>query len=271
MKDIMQRYNRKAGVFLISLGVIVLLVKTCVQSTPGGGKVIQSEQNVEESAEESYTPQATILFDESEGVASTASNFYFLFDMSGSMDDKCSGKRKIDGAKEAVTMFMKNIPDDINIGLMLFGTRSGHGYEEALPVGPGNKDEFLRVINSLQPTGDTPLGEALLASVDKIIEQYKKQLGYGTYRIIIVTDGEQTGIDLKQPCNYLGQHGFIGLYSIGLCMKSSHTLKKYSLSYRDANNYEELEQALVEATAESDVFDASLFDENLYKADSTYH
>jgi len=121
----------------------------------------------------------------------------------------------------------------------------------------------------LQPSGGTPLGEALLASVDKIVEQYKKQLGYGTYRIIIITDGEQTGINLRQPCNYLARHGFIGLYSIGLCMKSSHTLKKYSLSYRDANNYEELEQALVEATAESDVFDANLFDENLYKADST--
>lgn len=189
--------------------------------------------------------------------------------MSGSMDEDCSGKKKIDGAKDAVTRFMKNIPDDVNIGLMLFGTRSAHGYDEVLPIGSGNKGEFMKIINSLEPTGKTPLGEALLASVDKIVEQYKKQLGYGIYRIIIITDGEQTGIDLKQPCSYLAQHGFIGLYSIGLCMKSSHTLKKYSLSYRDANNYEELEQALVEATAESDVFDANLFDENLYKADST--
>jgi len=157
----------------------------------------------------------------------------------------------------------------VNIGLMLFGTRSADGFAETLPIGSGNKDKFLRIIESLQPVGKTPLGEALLASVDVITEQYKKQLGYGTYRIIIITDGEQTGIDLKQPCNYLARHGFIGLYSIGLCMKSSHTLKKYSLSYRDANNYEELEQALVEATAESEIFDANLFDENLYKADST--
>jgi len=149
------------------------------------------------------------------------------------------------------------------------GTRSVDEYAEALTIGSGNKEEFLNIINSLQPGGKTPLGEALLASVDKIIEQYKKQLGYGTYRIIIITDGEQTGIDLNQPCFYLAQHGFIGLYSIGLCMKSSHTLKNFSLSYRDANNYEELEQALVEATAESDVFDANLFDETLYKADST--
>ena len=161
---------------------------------------IQSEQEDQESE----TPQITILFDESAGVASTASNFYFVFDMSGSMDEKCSGKRKIDGAKEAVARFMKNIPDDVNIGLMLFGTRSGDDYAEALPIGSGNKDEFLKIINSLQPEGQTPLGEALLASVDKIVEQYKKQLGYGTYRIIIITDGEQTGIDLKQtlqlPC-----------------------------------------------------------------------
>lgn len=267
MKDILKRNIYNAGTLIICLGVLVFLFYSCVQSTPGGGQEAQSEQK----AQESETPQTTILFDESAGVASTASNYYFLFDMSGSMDENCSGKRKIDGAKEAVTRFMKNIPDDVNIGLMLFGTRSGDDYAEALPIASGNKDKFLEIINGLQPNGKTPLGEALLASVDKIIEQYKKQLGYGTYRIIIITDGEQTGIDLKQPCNYLARHGFIGLYSIGLCMKSSHTLKRYSLSYRDANNYEELEQALVEATAESDVFDASLFDENLYKADSTNH
>jgi len=267
MKDIMKRYICKAGTLIIYLSVLALLVNSCVQSAPGGGQKAQSEQKVPESG----IPQTTILFDESAGVASTTSNFYFLFDMSGSMDENCSGKSKIDGAKEAITRFLKNIPDDVNIGLMLFGTRGGEGYGEVLPIGSGNKDEFLKIISSLQPDGRTPLGEALLASIDKIIEQYKKQLGYGTYRIIIITDGEQTGIDLKQPCKYLAQHGFIGLYSIGLCMKSSHTLKKYSLSYRDANNYEELEQALIEATAESDVFDARLFDENLYKADSTNH
>lgn len=265
MKDIMKQYICKAGTLIIYLSVLALLVNSCLQSTPGGGQAEQSEQE----ARESESPQMTILFDESDGVASTTSNFYFVFDMSGSMDEKCSGKRKIDGAKEAVTRFMKNIPDDVNIGLMLLGTRSGDDYAEALPIASGNKEEFLRIINTLHPSGGTPLGEALSASVDKIVEQYKKQLGYGTYRIIIITDGKQTGIDLKQPCNYLARHGFIGLYSIGLCMKSSHTLKKYSLSYRDANNYEELEQALVEATAESDVFDANLFDENLYKADST--
>ena len=265
MKDIMKQSICKGGALIIYFSVFLLLVNSCVQSTPGEKQESQSEQKIQEAE----TPQATILFDESAGVASTASNFYFLFDMSGSMDERCSGKRKIDGAKEAVTRFMKNIPDDVNIGLMLFGTRSGDDYGEALPIASGNKEEFLKIINSLEPGGKTPLGEALLASVDKIIEQYKKQLGYGTYRIIIITDGEQTGIDLKQPCDYLAQHGFIGLYSIGLCMKSSHTLKKYSLSYRDANNYEELEQALVEAAAESDEFDSSLFDENLYKTDST--
>jgi len=265
MKDILKRNNCKAGALIIYLSVLALHVNSCVQSTPGGGQAEQSEQEVQEPE----SPQITILFDESEGVASTTSNFYFAFDMSGSMNEKCSGKRKIDGAKEAVARFMKNIPDDVNIGLMIFGTRSGDGYAETLPIGSGNKDEFLKIIESLQPEGQTPLGEALLASVDMITEQYKKQLGYGTYRIIIITDGEQTGIDLKQPCNYLARHGFIGLYSIGLCMKSSHTLKKYSLSYRDANNYEELEQALVDATAESEVFDANLFDENLYKPDST--
>jgi hypothetical protein len=262
MKDIMNRSIADAQIFIIC--ALALIVSSCNQPSPGGEQGTQEQQNV---LEEEPT-QITILFDESAGVASTASNYYFVFDMSGSMGDDCSGKRKIDGAKEAVTRFMKNVPDDVNLGLMLFGTRSGDEYAEALPVGSGNKEEFLDIINGLEPEGKTPLGEALIASVDKIVEQYKKQLGYGTYRIIIITDGEETGIDLKQPCNYLASHGFIGLYSIGLCMKSSHTLKRYSLSYRDANNYEELEEALVEATAESEVFDANLFDENLYNTDS---
>ncbi len=261
----MKRHICKACVLVFSLSVFVLIVHSCNQSTPGGGWNDRSTRITREAE----TSQATIIFDESEGVASTKSNYYFVFDMSGSMDENCSGKRKIDGAKEAITRFMKNIPEDVNIGLMLFGTDIGEGYNETLQLGAANKDEFLKIINNLKPQGRTPLGEAILASVDKVIEQYKKQLGYGTYRIIIITDGEQTGIDLKQPCNYLARHGFIGLYSIGLCMKRSHTLKKYSLSYRDANNYEELEQALVEATAESEEFDAGLFDENLYKADST--
>jgi hypothetical protein len=267
MKEIMNRNICKAGTLIITYSVLALLFNSCDQSTPAVRRVVQSEQNEDESS----PSQATILFDETEGLASTTNNFYFVFDMSGSMNERCSGRRKIDGAKDAVTRFMKNIPDSVNIGLMLLGTRSRDGYEEALPLGSGNKGEFMDIINDLEPEGQTPLGETILASVDKIVGQYKKQLGYGIYRIIIITDGEQTGISLKQPCNYLAQHGFIGLYSIGLCMKSSHTLKKYSLSYRDAYNYEELEQALVEATAESDVFDATLFDENLYKADSTNH
>ena len=265
MKNIIKQYNRKTEALIITFCMLALLVNSCIQSTP---KVDHEDQS-DEQVQESEISQVSILFDESEGVASTASNFYFVFDMSGSMDETCSGKIKIDGAKEAVSRFMKNIPDDVNIGLMLLGTRTGDDYAEALPLGSGNKEEFLGIINSLNPSGGTPLGEALLASVDKIVGQYKRQLGYGTYRIIVITDGEQTGMKLREPCNYIAQHGFIGLYSIGLCMSSSHTLKRYSLSYRDANNYEELEQALIEATAESDVFDANLFDENLYKTDST--
>jgi uncharacterized protein YegL len=258
--------RRNRGIFiLISFTVLLVsIISNCIHTSPA-----KQEAEEEVYAPDQATPQKTILFDEAAGVASTASNYYFIFDMSGSMNEECSGEKKINGAKEAVTRFMKNVPDDVNIGLMLIGTRTGDDFAEALPIGSGNKDEFLRIINNLNPTGGTPLGEALVASVDKVVEQYKKQLGYGTYRIIVITDGEQTGVSLKEPCHYLAEHGFIGLYSIGLCMKKSHTLKKYSLSYRDANNYEELEQALVEATAESDVFDANLFDESLYRADST--
>ncbi len=208
--------------------------------------------------------QAIVPFD-IPGEVSLARNFYFLFDCSGSMGEKCSGKEKIVGAKEAMLRFLKNIPADANIGLIAFGVDSDLGCKEILILGKNDYATIEKAISTLEPTGRTPLAKAISLGTDRLVNQYKKQLGYGEYRLIIISDGNNTDGDMVKSCKNLSHYGFISLYSIGLCMDTDNALKSFALSSRDASNYEELEKALVETAAETDTFDSSVFDSTLFK------
>jgi uncharacterized protein with von Willebrand factor type A (vWA) domain len=208
--------------------------------------------------------QAIITFDV-HGEVSLAKNFYFLFDCSGSMSENCSGKEKIKGAKEAMLRFLKQIPTDANTGLIAFGVNNDLGCKEMLLLGKNDYSALEKAISPLEPTGKTPLAEAITLGVDRLVKQYKKQLGYGEYRLIVITDGNNTEGNLERSCKNLARYGFISLYSIGLCMDTDNPLKSVALSSRDASNYEELEKALLETAAETDVFDSSVFDSTLFK------
>ena len=238
-----------------------------ILSLVGGCTYSPSPETVKE---EIKTVQPKVItFDENEGKGSTAKNFYFLFDGSGSMDQYCSGKRKIDGAKLAVNKFLNQIPEDVNLGLLVFGTSGQNECTEVVPLGSNNREKFKGAINNVDAWGGTPLAEAIRIGTKKLVEQYKKQLGYGEYRLVVVTDGNADSYhSMVQECKNIAQYPFIALYSIGLCLDSEHALKSYALSYRDANNYKDLEKALIEVMGEIDVFDASVFDESLFEGDT---
>jgi Ca-activated chloride channel homolog len=223
--------------------------------------------SVNSSSSNASVEQTVITFD-IPGEVSLARNFYFLFDCSGSMDENCSGERKIEGARNALLHFLKNVSSDANIGLLAFGLDEEDGCKEILPISKNNYTSLQKSVSPLEPTGNTPLGRAIFIGTEKLINQYKKQLGYGEYRLIVITDGNATdGNDMVDACQNLSHYGFISLYSIGLCMDSDNPLKDFALSSRDASNYEELEKALIETAAETDVFDSSVFDSSVF--DST--
>lgn len=208
--------------------------------------------------------EEVVVFDETKGAQSTQRNFYFLFDGSGSMDENCSGQRKIDGAKSAIAQFLKKVPNDANIGLSVFGVYSAPDQvQEIVPLAANNRDIFQMSIFNVEPDGGTPLSAATKGGIDKLVEQYKKQLGYGEYRLIIVTDGLAHDEDLfKKTLIESRKYPFIAIYGIGLCMDGEHVLKKYSYSYTDASNYDELGKALEETLAELPSFDEAEFIEN---------
>jgi Ca-activated chloride channel homolog len=227
------------------LGLAVLFTACVEQKT----SEVKAGQNL------STLQKETIVLDDTKGTASTTRNFYFIFDGSGSMDGNCGGVRKIDGAKDAVRKFLAKVPQDVNLGLYSFNAQ---GNQEFVPLGPNNRAKFLEVFSRFDPSGGTPLVGAIRTGVDKLVEQYKKQLGYGEFRLIVVTDGAATDGEVETSTLYAAKYG-IPIYTIGLCIGGDHPLRVYSLSYRAADNPGDLSKALEEATAEASDFNPTDF------------
>lgn len=241
---------RKLSYFLLA----ILLLVACQISTENN----QQETTV---GEEIVEPEV-IEFDESQGEASTEKNFYFLFDVSGSMSETCDGSPKIEGAKQAIYTFLEKVPDNVNIGLLLFGVRSDeYGIKEVVPIGSNNKDKFKEEIAGVYPDGGTPLSNAVYYGTYQLVERYKQQLGYGEFRLIVITDGIASYPDkFAETLKDSRKYPFIAIYGIGLCMDANHILKSYALKYTDADNYTELGKALEETVAELEDFDLTTFD-----------
>jgi hypothetical protein len=241
----------------LQLGLLLLLAacQSANQNTQ------ETTSTVTNEATEEYVEPAKITFDETSGKASITRNFYFIFDVSGSMDEPCANERKIDGAKKAINEFLNKVPDDVNIGLLFLGVSGKEDeIEEVVPLGGGKKREFMDAINAIQPHGRTPLGFAMNFAIGKLIDQYKLQLGYGEYRLITITDGLATDMSVfEQSMTEIRRYPFIALYGVGLCMEEDNPLKSKSIKYTDAHNYDELGKALEQTISELETFDPAEF------------
>ncbi len=197
------------------------------------------------------------------GEASLTRNFYFVVDGSGSMSEalnkQCQGDKRfgsrLEGAKWAVEQFIPLVPQDVNLGLWAF---DANGNSERLPLGPESRAQFLTAVQKIKAGGRTPLTESIEQGVNRLVQQRDKQLGYGEFRLIVVTDGEATGRALPQAVAYARERR-IPIYTIGLCIGAQHELRKYSVSYRAADSIEALRRGLEETLAETNVFDPQTF------------
>ena len=193
---------------------------------------------------------------------SLARNFYFIFDGSGSMKSKpggaCRGDQrsstKLQGAQRAVHEFLAKVPDDVNIGLYVFDRDDRR---EVVALDTGNRDRFLHAIDNIQAGGGTPLAPAIHFGTDQLVEQYQRQLGYGEYRLVVVTDGRAD--EIPEAARYAAHFG-MPIYAIGLCIDDDHPLRRYAVSYRAADSFEDLAKGLEETLAELPDFDVTDFD-----------
>ena len=98
----------------------------------------------------------------------------------------------------------------------------------------------------------------------KSLEERNTQLGYGTYRLLIVTDGEANDRDLVEKHTPEVLSRGLRVDVIGVAMKQDHTLATKVHTYRRANDASTLKQAIAEVFAEVGSQQGNLADEDAF-------
>jgi uncharacterized protein with von Willebrand factor type A (vWA) domain len=190
----------------------------------------------------------------------TMRNFYVVLDGSGSMNERaCKGSgRKIEQAKAALEVFSKAVPRNVNLGLLVFDSR---GVSERVSLGTDNRQAFMQQVLATNPSGGTPLRGAIAIARQRLEEQGRRQLGYGEYNLVVVTDGEaSSGQDPRQEVNALLSRSPIIVHTIGFCISTNHSLNQPGRTvYKAANDRADLERGLEATLAEAPKFTADRF------------
>ncbi|MGW7526822.1 VWA domain-containing protein [Streptomyces sp. NPDC054783] len=125
-----------------------------------------------------------------------------VLDVSGSMRARdIDGDSRMAAAKQAFNEVLDATPQEVRLGIRTLGANyRGNDRKEGCkdtaqlyPVGPLDRTDAKTAVATLQPTGWTPIGPALLKAADDL------NGGTGTRRIVLISDGEDTCQPLD-PC-----------------------------------------------------------------------
>lgn len=128
-------------------------------------------------------------------ISADKSLIFYILDGSGSMWGRVDGRPKIQVAKEVMNTLLKETPDDIQCGIMIYGHRKKgdcSDIEVIVPIGRLNKEEAIAKIKRITPRGKTPISDSIIMAIDKI-----KGTEYAS-TIVLVSDGIETCG--KDPC-----------------------------------------------------------------------
>ncbi|MGV0715518.1 VWA domain-containing protein [Mycolicibacterium sp. XJ662] len=119
-----------------------------------------------------------------------------ILDGSGSMTEADAPGPRIDAAKSAAHGLIDALPDASTIALQTYGTTTGSAEADKqagcrdvtvlLPLGPMNRDTMNDAIDSITPSGYTPISLALQTAADQLPADDTPQA------IVLVSDGEET-------------------------------------------------------------------------------
>ncbi len=247
-------------ILTLSAGMSISIV-ACGDSAPRGKSEDSHASHSDPSSSDSSPgwppePQTTVPI----APNLLALNYYVVLDGSGSMeaDDCANGKSKSSVSKDALAVFAMAIPQAANLGLLAFDAQ---GRRERLELGPENRDQFVTEANRTNPGGGTPLRSAITLAYRALVAQGQKQLGYGEYHLVIVTDGMASdGEDPTAVVDEIVATSPVLIHTIGFCIGPDHSLNQPGRTiYKEANNPSELRAGLQSVLAEAPSFDVSDF------------
>ena len=196
--------------------------------------------------------------------AENKNNVVILLDTSGSMQEQMRTvhETKWNAAKTALSNVVDQIPEDTNVGLLLFNPE-----DWIYDLGPVNKDELKTAINnaSITPQSGTPLGTYLKKAADRLLQARDKAFGYGTYKLLVVTDGDPT----NEPQNLVDQYlpdivsRGITVECIGVSMEEASVLKSKVHKYMSADDPSSLETQ-IQTTVLAEVSMDDSFEEDAF-------
>lgn len=193
-------------------------------------------------------------------------NVVVILDASGSMRDNMSlssSQSKMEVAKAALWEVLKRLPEDINVGLLVFGAKNVKD-DWIYPLTYRHDVTLRSAIECPQPGWNTPLGAFIKKGADSLLKQRAKQNGYGSYQLLIVTDGQAT--DPKLVKKYLPEVLARGIRVdvVGIKMTSRHELATKVHSYRNGSDFESLTRALTDAIAEMNIQGLDISKEDVF-------
>lgn len=188
---------------------------------------------------------------------------YIVFDASRSMEEKINGETKIHIAKHVLEDVLLKAPQDVNIGLRVYGASkpSGNPYIDCsdskllVLAGKDNRRAIISEIHKILPRGFTPITYSL-SQASQDLTPYK-----GEKSIILISDGLETcggdpcqlsqtlvsaGIDLKVDVVGFGIRDNFEAQQQLMCIALSTNGKYFS-----AENADELTRGLTESINKS--------------------
>ncbi|MFQ5619014.1 MAG: VWA domain-containing protein [Rhodospirillales bacterium] len=114
----------------------------------------------------------------------------FILDGSNSMWGRVEGQAKIKTAQDVLASLMADLPKDTKVGLMVYGHRSKVSCDDIellSPIGADGPAKLVEKIRSIQPTGKTPIANALFGS----LIAFSKFEGQNNH-VVLISDGIET-------------------------------------------------------------------------------
>lgn len=129
------------------------------------------------------------------------SHMILAIDASGSMAGRVGGETKMEAAKREALNFLSDMPNEINIGLVVYGHKGNNqesGKAESCTASElvhdfdASRRNLEDSIRDLSPTGWTPLGGVLAYSAEVISTLEPPKEGDLAPVVYLISDGEET-------------------------------------------------------------------------------